>query len=64
MAEQTDLSSTGGIDSGALPAGARRSAAEAHEPPRITRLGTVAELTLGSQTENHSDGTFPGSIFH
>jgi len=35
----------------------------AHEPPRITRLGTVAELTLGFPNENGSDGTFPGSQF-
>jgi hypothetical protein len=34
-----------------------------HEPPRITRLGTIQELTLGSATSSHTDGTFPGSIF-
>jgi hypothetical protein len=35
-----------------------------HVPPRITRLGTIAELTLGSEEESNSDATFPGSLFH
>ncbi|HWF50824.1 MAG TPA: lasso RiPP family leader peptide-containing protein [Solirubrobacteraceae bacterium] len=34
-----------------------------HEPPRITRLGTVAELTLGHPVTHETDGTFPGSLF-
>jgi hypothetical protein len=37
--------------------------ARPHEPPRITRLGTVAELTLGHLGAHETDGTFPGSLF-
>jgi hypothetical protein len=36
----------------------------AHEPPRITILGTVAELTLGHNPGPISDLTFPGSGVH
>jgi hypothetical protein len=41
----------------------QEGAAPEHEPPRITRLGTVVELTLGHPVLNESDGTFPGSLF-
>jgi hypothetical protein len=34
-----------------------------YEPPRITVLGTVRELTLGTNTQAQTDGTFPGSMF-
>lgn len=40
----------------------RKAPRDTHEPPAITRLGTVAELTLGS-THTTTDGTFPGSQF-
>jgi hypothetical protein len=35
----------------------------AYEPPQIIRLGTIQELTLGTTTSAHTDGTFPGSLF-
>lgn len=36
---------------------------EQYEPPRLTRLGTLSELTQGDDTQRHSDATFPGSNF-
>jgi hypothetical protein len=36
---------------------------EPYEPPCLIRLGTLAELTLGDNTQRHTDGTFPGSTF-
>jgi hypothetical protein len=52
-------------DAGDRPPDHRQSAAApgVHEPPRIRRLGTVAELTLGHPILNETDGTFPGSVF-
>jgi hypothetical protein len=35
---------------------------DGYEPPAITVLGTLAELTLGSSSSHGSDGTFTGSI--
>lgn len=37
--------------------------ADAYRPPKLTVLGTVAELTQGNNTAAHTDGTFPGSLF-
>jgi hypothetical protein len=34
-----------------------------YEAPRVTRLGTVAEMTLGSSHHHHTDGLFTGSEF-
>lgn len=34
---------------------------EAYEPPAITVLGSLAELTQGN-SEGITDGTFPGSL--
>jgi hypothetical protein len=48
---------------GARPQGHGQDKAEPHEPPRIVRLGTVAELTLGHPLAHETDGTFPGSLF-
>jgi hypothetical protein len=36
---------------------------EPYEPPCLIRLGTLAELTRGNDTQRHTDGTFPGSTF-
>jgi hypothetical protein len=36
---------------------------ECYEPPRVTRLGTIAELTLGQSRSQRTDGVFPGSQF-
>lgn len=38
-------------------------ASEPYEAPRIVRLGKLSELTHGSDSNKHSDGTFPGSTF-
>jgi hypothetical protein len=36
---------------------------EAYEPPRISVLGTLSDLTRGRSSTARTDGTFPGSIF-
>jgi hypothetical protein len=36
---------------------------EVYEPPRITTLGSLADLTRGRSSNARTDGTFPGSIF-
>ncbi len=36
---------------------------EDYEPPRLTPLGTIAEMTLGSSHHHHTDGLFTGSQF-
>lgn len=53
----------GGGGSGAAHRRNPQNAYKSHEPPRISRLGTVAELTLGYPNENGSDATYPGSLF-
>ena len=35
----------------------------AYEPPRLTVIGTVIEMTRGSNTSLNTDGMFPGSLF-
>ena len=52
-----------GIDTGGTYGGDGHDSRESHEPPRITRLGTVAELTLGHPEAGRTDGSFPGSLF-
>jgi hypothetical protein len=61
--QKRDLLSPDTIDLGTRTGANRPAADEPHEPPRITRLGTVAELTLGHPIANETDGSFPGSIF-
>jgi hypothetical protein len=61
--QKKDSLSAETTDPGARPGDHDQTAAGTHEPPRITRLGTVAELTLGHPIANETDGTFPGSIF-
>jgi len=35
----------------------------AYEPPHLTVLGTLADLTRGSDSAANTDGVFPGSLF-
>lgn len=35
----------------------------AYVPPRLTVLGSLQELTLGSHRKQRTDGIFPGSLF-
>ena len=34
-----------------------------YEPPRLTSLGSIEELTRGNNTQAVTDGAFPGSMF-
>jgi hypothetical protein len=62
--QYTDRSpSANGSGLGDSHGGNRHDVPEPYEAPRITRLGTLSELTLGYPTENGTDGSFSGSLF-
>jgi len=42
---------------------AKAHAQPVYEPPQMTVLGTLGELTRGSNPEANTDATFPGSFF-
>ena len=50
-------------ESAAGHADALKEAQPAYEPPRLTVLGTLADLTRGSDSAANTDGIFPGSMF-
>jgi hypothetical protein len=63
MSNEMRPPSADGIGPGGTHGGDSNDSTEPYEAPRITRLGTVAELTLGHPEAHKTDGTFPGSVF-
>lgn len=63
MAQEDRGGTADGARVGEERAAGQSAPIDAYEPPALVVLGTVAELTRGNNTQAHTDGTFPGSLF-